>query len=280
MYGALHTGGGPLTLAPYPETVFALVVLLAQSNVRASEELARLRSVFTVATVAFLADVFVNNTGWPYPWSHVKVLAVLLSLMVAIDALRLVADERTRPWIRPSLVGLTVLTVFALTGHAFRSVSDEWTRMAGHPWYIRSMKEVVNENAAGGTVTSLSTHVWAGFPLVNYTGARWGSRFPSLWPLPGLYTEGEARIGGFEYHALDARSDRERAFVDAVVSDLRKSSPDLLIVDQTPPGRHMIGFDYIEYFSMDERFRRIFHGYAPLGQIGPYHIYKRVQAGL
>jgi hypothetical protein len=265
-------------LARDPGTLFALLVLLAHSNVRASPQTAELRRVLTVAGVMFLAAVFMQNKGWDYHWIPVKTVAVLLLAAVVVDALRLLERGRLSQHVRPAALALTVLALLALNIRAHRSVRDVWARLAGEPFWLYDLTEIVEEHAPGGVINSFAASVRLNFPLVNYTGVRWGSRFNSLWMIPGLYLDARMQQQGFPYRAPEERGELENDFVDAVMSDLRRLPPDVLIVDRRPPGLHMYGFNWLEYFALDSRFRELFDQYGLLAEVGPLLIFKRVAA--
>ncbi len=266
-------------LAGNVATLFVLLVLLAHSNVRASPQSSELRRVLTIATVMFLAAVFMQNKGWDYHWIPVKTTAVLLLTAVGVDALRLLERWRLSRYVRPAALALTVVVLLALNVRAHRSVRDVWARLAGEPFWLYDMIEVVEEHAPGGVISSLAANVKLDFPLVNYTGVRWGLRFNSFWMVPGLYQDVRREQGGFPYRPLEERDELERYVVDAVITDLRESQPDLLIVDRRPPNPQMYGFNWVDYFALDSRFREFFAHYESISEVGPHMIYKRVEAG-
>src|SRR5690606_39047414 len=62
-------------------------------------------------------------------------------------------------------------------------------------------------------------------------------------------------------------------------SDIERSRPTLLIVDALPPGYVLHGFNYLEYFSQDARFRALLEAYRPLTTIEQYLVPKRREDG-
>ena len=71
----------------------------------------------------------------------------------------------------------------------------------------------------------------------------------------------------------------ERFVFDAVIADLAANRPTLLIVDGTPPGNVLHGFDYVRYFAQDARFRTFLSGYLELPPISGYRIFRRNHTG-
>ena len=111
------------------------------------------------------------------------------------------------------------------------------------------MIRLIKGDAGGRRIYVMSDLLSDAFPLVNYSDARWVSRFPSLWILPGLYPGGRGAEEAVAYRPMDEASDLERYLINAVVSDLRRGLPALLIVDVTPRKPRFAGrrFDYLEY---------------------------------
>ena len=71
----------------------------------------------------------------------------------------------------------------------------------------------------------------------------------------------------------------ERVFLDAVVSDVLKTPPVLLITDCSPTkqGFGKTQFDYIEYFRRDQRFAEIWTEYRFLRSVDNYRVFKRTK---
>jgi hypothetical protein len=267
-------------VAKDPRTLFAVFAVLVHASTRASAQTVELRRILALACVMFLAAVFMQNKGWDYHWIHVNTVAVLLLTVVGVDALRLLERGRVSRQMRPAALVPAVVALLALNVLARRPVRDVWARPGGEPSWLYDLSEVVEEHAPGGVITSFAASVRLNFPLVNYTGVRWGSRYNSFWMLPGLYREGPREGQGFPYRAPEERGELERDFVDAVMTDLRRLPPDVLIVDRRPPGLHMRGFNWLDYFALDSRFRELFDQYAQIAEVGPLLIFKRRAAGM
>jgi hypothetical protein len=122
----------------------------------------------------------------------------------------------------------------------------------------------------------LTTHVLPSFPLVNYSGARWPYHFHSLWPLPGFYHQEISSQKIVNYHSSESSGPFEKFLVNTVVADLVNTPPKLLIVDQSKfkIGLGSVEFDFIDYFSQDERFKKLLSNYSLLTQYGDFKIFK------
>jgi hypothetical protein len=67
----------------------------------------------------------------------------------------------------------------------------------------------------------------------------------------------------------------------AVVADLRREQPDLIMVLRPGPDRWDWGvrrLDYVRYFESDPAFAREFESYGYLTDVGEYRVFKRMPA--
>jgi hypothetical protein len=122
-----------------------------------------------------------------------------------------------------------------------------------------TMLPTVRELAPNGTISALTAHVWVGFPLANEADMRWGSRFPSLWLLPGV-VRGLADPDLPEEAATALRT-IERYAIDATVEDMTSMPSDLVVVDVNNPYFGRDGFDLVAYLSRDPGFASIWGDY-------------------
>jgi hypothetical protein len=146
---------------------------------------------------------------------------------------------------------------------------------------VKQLIPLVEEYANRKPILVLSTSMQPAFPLVNYTNAIWSSRFSCLWLLPGSYQNLSLSQAGSLYHTPNQMDDIERFLFQAVISDMAKEPPALLIVESSPSklGFGQTKFDYIDYFSQDARFTSLLSQYDLLtkktSSYGSYDIYKR-----
>jgi hypothetical protein len=138
--------------------------------------------------------------------------------------------------------------------------------------------QLVSQLGAGEPMFALSTNMAPAFPVVNLAGAEWPYRYHFLWLLPGLYPG--ATGTPIPYRAPEEQGAREREFFEAVVSDLDRIPPRVLIVDRS---RDMQGmaygrpFDFLRYFSSSPRFVELMRRYRRAAVIGDYVVYDRVR---
>jgi hypothetical protein len=127
---------------------------------------------------------------------------------------------------------------------------------------------LIAQRARGNALYVFSDYVWTAFPLVREVKARWPSRFPSLWLLPGAETglhseEVRLRPGlSTEYEQI------EEYTTSSVVEDLERDPPTVIIVQEGKDPRYGgRSFDYIEFFSRDPGFAEFWSNYTMLARV-------------
>ena len=230
-------------------------------------------------TLAFAAAVLLQGKGWGYHWMPARAVALLTLTVAATDVFERMPLPR-RAQLRDVLPIATLVAVLA-AANAQRTRDAGIMRLAmrGYAYQLPAMLTLAERHAPSGSVAALSTNLAAAFPLVYLIEGRWGLRYNALWPLPALYDpQPRGRERPFPYRAPTAMSAPERRFFTAVVEDLIASRPELLIIDHRPPGRVLAGFDYLEYFGQDPRFRALLQEYEPVAQPRLYTVYRRLPA--
>jgi hypothetical protein len=127
-----------------------------------------------------------------------------------------------------------------------------------------------------------SFNIRSAFPLVTLSGAKWGSRFPSMWLVPAFYWDEMSRRGSVTFRRPPERSDAERFLDSAMVSDMRSHPPELLLILKPSRNDSASAFqrlDFRSYFSMDARLAQMLTCYRYLDLIGVHEVYQRSTAG-
>lgn len=263
VYGAYEAA--PIAVLARLETVLLPIAVAAAVAMRG--RLSRLAQTFLIAGVAFFALYVAQMKGWQY--QVYPATAMLLMFAGAMLAGLPTARQTPRPrfgW-RSACVPALLLLVLALDLGARGTYGNPVTS---------AMLPLVRANAARGGLAAFSTNVSWGFPLALYAGADWPSRFPTLWPLPGV-VRGRAAPN----HDAPALDRVERYMLDAVIADLTRRPPAVVLVD-TREDKHYFGgipFDYLAFFGRDPRFRRLWRAYALVETRPDFHVYVRKSAG-
>ena len=139
-----------------------------------------------------------------------------------------------------------------------------------------------SRHAKGKPIFGLHYSQYPSFPLVTYSGARYPSRFTHPWLLPAYYKDLAVRQDGSCYRSIGEMDELERWHLDAIVGDLRRDRPVLVIVQTAPVAKAdgPLRFDILEYFLRDGRFREFWEGYERVGRFDIYEVFGRRQAAL
>jgi hypothetical protein len=235
------------------ETFLVPLTVLLYLTIRRRQSLRELTDVFLISVVCFFAVYLVQMKGWNYQIYPVTAWLVM-SFAGEDPAAPQDPDRAGRPIL--SLAALSMIGIIVLKPLAFAGNNYPLTN------YLRPM---VQEHAAGDSIYFFSSNTWTGFPLVSYGEVEWASRFPALWLLPGR----------------EAMMERiERFVTEAVVSDLTRNSPALIMVDARPEKQWYSepGFDFIAYFSVDPRFRALWSRYEKIEEVEGWQVFRRCDA--
>lgn len=217
-----------------------------------------LGDVFAAAALALLAIYLIQMKGWNY---HIYPATAMLVLLAGNLAL----SSRLGPPLRlagAALVGLLVAKAALVAENRY-------------PLMDRLMPVIETRNA--GAIYFFSSNTWTGFPMTVYADVEWTSRFPALWPLPGIVN---ARSGGVPTGDAEALAEIEDFVRRAVIADLEARLPDIVLVDARPekPWYRAPGFDFIAHFSIDPRFAALWERYQRIGEVEGFVIYQREAA--
>ncbi len=256
------------------ETLLIALALIMHLAYRKRQTNPCLGDIFAIAAAAFLCAYIVQMKGWHY---HVvpalaAAFCTLCLLVAGILDSAMKSTDRPSQHATASIVAMLCMLVVASV------TAKQIYREGGASSFAEALVPIIEQHAPEGMIYGLSTNVSAGFPAVNYGRARWGSRYSTLWMLPGIIRKQA------DPEALDpAESARvsafESAFRETVLEDLTKSRPDLIILDDREDKAYFGGlpFDYVGYFSSDPRFRELWAAYDPVDRIGGFLIFKRRQ---
>jgi hypothetical protein len=152
----------------------------------------------------------------------------------------------------------------------------------GDAQQFEQLVEVVRAHGGSEGVFVMSYHLRSAYPLINYSGARSASRFPHLWILAAEYLDALKDSDPLVYRDGLRMSPSERYLNRAVLEDLERNNPQLLVVFRHARDLPVNGFrrlDYVAYFTRNPQVERILRNYQLLAELGDYLVYERVPAG-
>jgi hypothetical protein len=205
--------------------------------------------------------------------------AMLLGVIMQ-DARRPLSRMAERVYAAACAAGLVTVVLITVAACVRQSAVPNDTRYDADPNYAE-LRRLIRKEAPGGTVLVLSSNMASAFPLVPGSGARWASRFPSVWLLPALYMDQLRSEAPLAFRSPSDMGPAERYLNAAVAQDLSRFRPDLLVVLRAGPDRRDMGIrrlDYLAYFSRDARIAPVFSEYGWLADVDEYRVYRRGRA--
>jgi len=263
-----------------PTVVFALLAVPAAIAAGRGRPYAHLRGVLAAATFGMLAAALVQMKGFTshmIPTSGTVTLLLMATAVALFAAPGAITSRLDRRLVRRlALVAFAALCLMEVRSSVLVRTHDNWSDFA-------RLVKLTRAEAAGEPIAALSSAPDPAFPLVNYTDTTWGMRFSMLWPLPACYTDAPRDADGNTiYHRRDEMNEIERWVFDAVIEDLERSQPKLILVEcaRLKLGFVFVPFDFVAYFSTDARFRKLWTRYRYLDRFtDAFHtveVYRRV----
>jgi hypothetical protein len=285
MMGGLYASylRGPLWLTGIlgEGAALCLFALLAFVVLRRRAQHGDLWNVLAIAVAALFVAALVQGKGWRYHFYPSMAFAVVLLGVAWWDSRRPLS--RLAEQVYSAACGAAVATLLVVTAVdcVRQAMSSSDPRHDADPNYAE-LRRLIRREAPGGTVLVLSSNMASAFPLVPASGARWASRFPSVWLLPALYMNELRSDAPLTFRPRTAMGKAERYLVDAVSEDFARFRPDLLVVLRAGPDRREMGIrrmDYLAYFSREPQVAALLSEYAWLADVDEYRVYRHGPAG-
>ena len=214
-------------------------------------------------TIAALVSYVIQNRGFTY---HVDPLRILMVFM----AIGLVARKFDAPVRLARFCLIAALALIAVRVEVLGFYEDQWASEA---------KQKLERYGVRDGLYTFTAHVFIGFPLANRIDGPWDSRFPCLWPVPGVQRI-LAAPQDFTAAQRAAAEKADRYVTDAVIEDFERQRPSIVIVDARKNKSYFAGisFDYIAHFTRDPRFARLWSDYRLAENFMGFEIWRRDSA--
>jgi hypothetical protein len=216
-----------------------------------------------------------QSTNFSYHQLPAATLAMLALLVVGmnLDGMRLPAVPALRrvPGALPVMAAAGAALLLA--GFTIDRALQPPARL--HQAEREQLVELLARHAAGGAAFFMSTSI-IGFPSINLARVDSASRYSCLWMAPGIYL-GTQPSDPFPYHDRRDQGPVERTFIDSVVADVQRNRPTVVVNHVSPlmQGFGTTTFDFLDYFSRDERFADFFSDFRKLRRVGDMDVYVR-----
>jgi len=270
LYGA-HDGEWTTILpSAISGIVLSGIILIASRFVALLPTDAALSRAFAAAAIGALIAVVIQNKGWGYHYYPARVaLFVLLAMFLAAFAAKFDPSPMLPRVRRQGFRGLPVSIAVLVIAY--------WHLSGGHHtldrYHHAPLTQMVRTTKPGASIFIFSNYIGDGFPLVILEKRAWASRFPFLWPLPGLVHQlSTARTTPRREHLLSLR----RHTIKMTVADFQRYHPDVVIVrvDLSSFG-FKEPFDFLSFYRTDPAFEEIWRRYRLAGRISNYELYVR-----
>jgi hypothetical protein len=234
--------------------------------------------VLIVAAAALYASAVLQHKGWRYHFYPSMAFGFVLLGLMAVDLRRpaiTLAGRAYSALAGPIVLGIALWIAVACVAQA---VSPLASRYDADP-DVGRLIPLVRNHAAGGSVMVLSWSIASTYPLVNYSGVRSASRFNSMWILGAVYRDQTRGADPIRYHERARMGPLEAYLGDAVVEDLTRDRPRLIVALRPAPDRpewRLRRLNFVTYFLRDPRFERLFSRYRYLGETGEYWLFERL----
>jgi hypothetical protein len=218
--------------------------------------------------------------GLEYHFYPAKACAIVLLGLACLDV-PLPLDRLSARIYRVVAAATVLTTSVLLSGRAIRhGVQGGWSGMLDAP--LEETAAFLKRHAQDGGVFVFSYHIGSSFPLLNYAGVESASRFPQLWILAAEYLDQLHHPSPLVFRSKSEMGAAERYLNAAVLSDLERKRPRVLLILRNARDHPINGYrriDYLAYFSRDPRFAAILQDYQFVRNLGEYAVYRRLGEG-
>jgi hypothetical protein len=258
-------------------SAICLTALLAFLAFRKARPTGPMAEGLAVGTAALLVAAALQRKGWWYHF-YPSVATSLVMLGILLRGWPARRSVVTQVFIYVSAVTMLFVVGSSLS-YLLRVMINPYAESVTRFPAYRELEKLVAQRAAGRSVMVWSFNIHSGFPLVPAVGARWASRFPSMWLVPALYWDLMLEREPVRFRPLEDRPVAERFVDTAMVEDLRRRPPTLLIVLAPSEDTSATAFarlDLRSYFAMDPRIAAMLKCYRLVRRVGVHDVYQRI----
>ncbi|HET6345625.1 MAG TPA: hypothetical protein VFH51_11885 [Myxococcota bacterium] len=256
-------------------------VLLAILACAALHRRARHPAIWFVLLLALIASYLAGAAqlkGWTYHFLPARVLALTLTGLVVLDVRTPLARGVERLYSAVAVAALASAVIWSSGMAVQRVLGRDPVRLNEQAQLDELVGAVRRRVPPNGSLYIFSYTIGSSFPLVNYAGVRWASRFPHLWIIEAAYHDQLTRDHPLRYHTPAQMKPAERYLNQAVAEDLARYRPDVIMVlrhARDVPENSLRRIDYLAYFSRDPRIARELRWYRYVEDVGQYGLYQR-----
>jgi hypothetical protein len=258
-------------------TVCYLSALAGAALLRVSKH-RTLWAVLMVALVASFVAGAAQQKGWGYHFYPARVFALVLLALAVLDVRRPLVRPVQQVYAAAAFAALAASLLLSMEEGIVRVRHRDPARQAEQVLLDELVAAVRRRTPPGGSLYVFSYTIGSSFPLVNYSGVRWASRFPHLWIIEAAYQDQLHAPRPLRFHTPAEMDRAERYLNDAVYEDLTRNRPDVLMVlkhARDTMANSLRRVDYLAYFGRDPRIAQALSRYRLAEEVGQYLLYVR-----
>lgn len=255
--------------AMYLLTNFALIntIALLLSALCLHRLLGRMEALLVVISLGFMLVFLVQAKGWYY---HALPLVTVDSLLAMLLMYRLVyAQDRRQayPIFFVVILGAQCLFTLMPVFEAYRKMITTYKNAScGYVPLIN----IARTYAKAKPIFFFSINMNETLPIVYYSEATLGSRFPMLWLLSGILNREQA-LKKCDPHCHAAKRTLRRY----ITEDFKHYQPQLVFMFKTPQlTTNSSSFDYLAFMQKSLSFKRAWQDYCYLSTVNDVVIYR------
>jgi len=265
-------------LVTAPGTTLCYLAALACAALLRVSKHRVLWTVLLVALAASFVAAAAQEKGWDYHFYPSRVFALVLLALVVLDVRRPLERPVQQVYAAVGLAALAASVLLSAEEGIVRVRHRDPARQGEQALLYELGGAVRRHTPRGGSLYIFSYTIGSSFPLVNYTGVRWASRFPHLWIIEAVYQDQLHAPAPLRFHAPAEMDRAERYLNDAVYEDLSRNRPDVLMVlrhARDIQENTVRRVDYVAYFERDPRIAEELSQYRLAERVGEYLLYVR-----
>jgi len=250
-----------------PVLYMAFGLLLVFFAVRLTElpEDRRMFVLLTLAAGVASASAISQQKGWSYHILPIEIFVTLPVLMVIVIVSRKVRKSATSR----AFIFLSRAAPLLVVGIPLQSLSLDSETVHRPDLVQKELYSTLAPVAANKRIYFFSTSVIVGMRWVETIQAKWASRFPCLWLLPGYVTA--VNDGAISESRRVERDGNIRRYVN---EDFERYRPEVVLVDRRMYKHGLLRpFEFLNFFLEEDRFAEIWESYTFYKTVDGLEIY-------
>lgn len=277
VYGAYNDNIINLSLKLTSIIIVFIIYWLAKDDTR----FAMFGNLLLLTVICMAIIYLVQGKGWSYhlyPFNAISLLLIIYCCSIIILRNKFMSLNIIRKTLYYFVILFIIIAVSkSLKWHIeiYKQYKSEEKSLVEY-----NIIQFIEKQAIGfNNIYFFSTSVNPAFPVVNYSGVGWSSRFNTLWMLPAILSNKEVH-GGLANETTNKKlSEIESYLFESVLADLEAQPPSLIFVDNSRY-KQALGnqkFDFMEYFMKNPVFKEFMSHYKELPWVNDYQVFKKIR---